>query len=286
MKEKHFLDTSVVRPLLTSPKKVKQYYSDKLKGDKYICDYIKMEFYRGYIKSSIDFYFLLAMPQYNTFSEALHVWSNKFQIREHKNIEIMIANLFEFRRCLNNKEECLRALADYTRRLIGKLNTNFKMIGDDNTYCAKGKSKLDFAPVSLNECLRKFFDVIKDNEQYKKCKIYEFVNKKQRENIELIIENKDKLRDLGDKKGFDKIIKAIEELKSKEITCSYCSKLGDAIISILSNIDMNLEHTDYSFNYLCEILKKSIPYIHMTRKLWKQISHRVLKQFQRWGTSV
>jgi hypothetical protein len=189
MKEKHFLDTSVVRPLMTSPKKVKNYYTDKLKGEKYICDYVKMEFFRGYIKSLIDFYFLLAMPQYNSFSDVLHVWSNKFQIREHKNIEIMIANLLEFKGCLDNKEKSLKVIADYIRRLIGKLNNKFKMIGNDNTYCAKGKTKFIFNPFSLDESLRNFFDVIKDNEQYKKCQINNFIYKKQKENIRRVLKN-------------------------------------------------------------------------------------------------
>lgn len=87
MRIKHNLDTSVLRPLLTSPHKVKEYYRKELSGSKYITDYVRMEFLRGYIKSCIDFYFLLAMPQYTSFSEVLSVWSNKFAIREHKNIE-------------------------------------------------------------------------------------------------------------------------------------------------------------------------------------------------------
>jgi hypothetical protein len=256
MKEKHFLDTSVIRPILTSPPKVKNYYIKKLKGDKYICDYIKMEFFRGYIKSSIDFYFLLAMPQYSNFSEVLYVWSHKFQIREHKNIEIMIANLLEFNGYLDNKEKGLRKLADYIRRLIGKLNQSFKSIGNDSTYCKKGKLKLNFKPHSIKESFLDFFNLIKDNEQYKACKIKEFIYNKQKDNIKILIEHGEKISGLGDKEGFNKLTKNLNQLNGKEITCSHCSKLGDAVISILSNNDMTLEHTDYSFNYLCKILNK------------------------------
>ena len=255
MKEKHFLDTSVLRPLLTSPKKVKNYYLQKLKGEKYICDYIKMEFLRGYIKSLIDFYFLLSIPHYNI-SEVLHVWSQKFQIRDHKNIVVMISNLLEFRGCIDNKEKSLRAIADYIRRLIGKLNENFKSIGNDNTYCKKGKTKLNFLPHSINESFRSFFDTIKDNEQYKMCKINDFIYEKHKNDIQKLIENAEKVKNSGNREGFDKIIRSLNKLSSKKITCSGCSKLGDAVISILVDNDMILEHTDYSFTYLCTILNK------------------------------
>jgi hypothetical protein len=39
------------------------------------------------------------MPEYNEFSDALQVWSQQFSTREHKNIEIMIANLLRNRNC-------------------------------------------------------------------------------------------------------------------------------------------------------------------------------------------
>ena len=256
MNEKHFLDTSVLRPILTSPPKVKEYYDSVLKGEKYTCEYVRMEFLRGYIKSSINFYFLLAMPQYTSFSDVLNIWSNKFQIREHKNIEVMIANLFEFNECLNNRDKSLRVLADYIRRLIGKLHHSLKKIGNDSTYCTKGELKLEFNPVELDESLRSFVNILQDNKQYKNCKINEFIKQKHKDDIKRIIEIADKINELGNKKGFDKIVESLKSLSEKEITCAYCSKLGDAIIALLSDVNWSLEHTDYSFNYLCEILNK------------------------------
>lgn len=256
MKEKHFLDTSVLRPIFTSPPKVKEYYASALKGEKYTCEYVKMEFLRGYIQSSIDFYFLLAMPQYNSFSDALHVWSNLFSIRKHKNIEIMIANLLKFNECLDNKVRSLRILADYIRRLIGKLHLSLKNIGNDNTYCIKGKLKLQFNPAELDESLRSFVNILKDNKQYKNCKINEFIKQKHKSDIEGIIEKADKINELGNKEGFNKIVESLKSLGEKDITCAYCSKIGDAIIALLSDANWSLEHTDNSFNYLCEILNK------------------------------
>ena len=256
MKEKHFLDTSVLRPILTSPLNVKEYYDSVLKGEKYTCEYVNMEFLRGYIKSVINFYFLLAMPQYKSFSDVLHIWSNKFQIREHKNIEIMIANLLKSNECFNDKEKSLRILAEYIRRLIGKLHVSFKKIGNDNTYCTKGKLKLKFNPENLDKCLRTFVDILSDNNEYKKCKINQFLKQKHKNEITKILKKAEKINDLGNKEGFEKIIKSLRSLSEKEITCKYCSSLGDAIIALLSDPNLTLEHTDISFNYLCKILNK------------------------------
>ena len=256
MKEKHFLDTSVLRPILTSPPKVKEYYISALKGEKYTCEYVDMEFLRSYIKSVINFYFLLAMPQYKTFSDALHIWSNKFQIRELKNIEIMVANLLKLNECLDDKEKSLRILADYIRRLVGKLHNSFKKIGNDNTYCTKGKLKLQFDPKKLNECLCAFINILSDNSQHKKCNIDDFLRQKHKNEITKIIENAEKINDLGKKEGFEKIIESIKSLSKKDITCTHCSRLGDVIIALLSDPNWTLEHTDNSFNYLCKILNK------------------------------
>lgn len=256
MKEKHFLDTSVLRPILSSPPKVKAYYKSVLKGEKYTSEYVNMEFLRGYINSAIEFYFLLAMPQYESFSDVLHIWSSKFQIREHKNIEIMIASLLKHNNCLDNKEKSLKVLADYIRRLVGKLQNTFKNIGNDSTYCPKGKLRISSNYHKLIETLHSFHDTLCDNEQYRNCKINEFIKQKNKASIERIIGNVG-VTNGKNKAGFNKLVsnlKSVEE--TKDITCAYCAKLGDAIIAILSIDDWSLEHTDYSFNYLCKILGK------------------------------
>lgn len=259
MNEKHFLDTSVLRPILTSSPKVKKYYNSALKGGKYTCEYINMEFLTGYIRSTIEFYFLLAMPQYGSFAEALYVWTHRFGERKHKNIETMIANLLESGECVDDKQKSLRILADYIRRLIGKLYNSFKRIGNDNTYCTKGKLKLQFDPVKLDETLRSFVDRISDKEQYENCNINRFVKQINKNDIAEIIKKAHEISVPRDRKGFDKIIKNLKPLineDNKEITCFHCAKIGDAIIALLSNPSWCLEHTDYSFNYLCDILGK------------------------------
>lgn len=176
---KSFLDTSVLRPLLTSSKRVKKYYEATLHDKRYYCAYIRMEFLRGYISSCIDFYFLLSMPQYETFSDALLVWSNRFQVRSHKNMEIMLANIISYRNLSDDKEGSRRAIADYIRRLVGKLHLLCKDIGQDSTHCPKGILKIDFNPEEIEDSLRDFQTKIKDKNAYLNCRINYFVKNKE-----------------------------------------------------------------------------------------------------------
>jgi len=252
---KHFLDTSVLHPHLTASPKVKQYYKNKLTGNIYICDYVKMEFLRGYIKSCIDFYFILAMPQYE-FADALNVWSHKFQIREHKNIEIMMSNLIRANAFHNDKQKCKRVITDYIRRLVGKLHENYRRIGNDNTYCPKGTLRLNYDPDNIEDSFKQFREILANNEVYKKCKINIFVKERNKSIFRQIAQSSKFNIGHNNRDGFDEIQKNINSITSKEITCAFCSKIGDAVICILSDKDWILEHTDHSFDFLCEILKK------------------------------
>lgn len=260
MKEKHFIDTSVLRPILISPPGVKEYYKSKLSGDKYICDYVNMEFLRGYIKSAINFYLLLSMSQYDSFSAALNVWANKFEIRKVKNIQQMVSNLIEANECFDDKEKSKRVLADYIRRLIGKLHTGFKKIEHDSTYCTKGKIDLNYDPKNIKECFLSFEEALSDNNQYKQCNISDFIKDQYRKEIHEIVEKADDVSGSHsrNKDGFNKIVEKLKELSEKKngITCAFCANLGDVVISLLSDPEWTLEHTDYSFDHLCEILNK------------------------------
>lgn len=81
-KEKHFIDTSVARPIISSSSKVKEYYKENLSGKLYYCTYIKMEIIRGYIIPCINFYFTFRMPNIESISDALSLWNHKFNTRE------------------------------------------------------------------------------------------------------------------------------------------------------------------------------------------------------------
>lgn len=252
---KHIIDTSVLRPLLTSPRKVKDYYKASLTGDIYITDYVRMEFLRGYIKSCINFYNLLSMPQYDSLSDVIHIWSQKYQNREHKNIEIMIANLLDKDAFSKDKEKLKLHIADYIRRLIGKSFTQFKNIGNDSTYCSKGNLKLDFDPDDIDGCFQNYLSILSSNEAYDHCRIENFLKQKNNISIERLIASKDIILE-SDPKGFLRLIKSLEKIDVNiKITCHFCSQLGDCIIAFLWQKGWRLEHTDNSFDYLCKVLE-------------------------------
>ena len=82
---KHFVDSSVAQPMLLGGSAYKKYFRDQFADERiYISDYIQMEIKRSCIVPSINFYFLLDMPQTESIGDALRVWSNKFKSREIK----------------------------------------------------------------------------------------------------------------------------------------------------------------------------------------------------------
>jgi hypothetical protein len=125
-KEKHFIDTSVARPIISSSSKVKEYYKNNLPGKLYYCTYIKMEIIRGYIIPCINFYFTFKMPNVESISDALSLWNQKFNPREIKAVTSMFASLlskndFDFN-SLKEKDEAAFRVGEYIRRLIEKHN--------------------------------------------------------------------------------------------------------------------------------------------------------------------
>lgn len=60
---RHFLDSSVARPMLSASQAYKQYFASQF-GDHpcYISAYVQMELKRSYLCSIIDFYFVLHLP--------------------------------------------------------------------------------------------------------------------------------------------------------------------------------------------------------------------------------
>lgn len=255
MKEKHFLDTTVLRALLTSEKKVKDYYTSCLTGQKYICKYIRMEYFRGFIANCIQFYFLLTMPSVGTLAEAISIWSNKFGSRKPKNILTMISNLLNQGGIKNSKQRMEKRLADYIRRLISKTYSNFSSIGNDATHCIKGRIKMAFNPKDIDTSFHGFLDAVSDKEAHLKCKVEKFLKQTHVSELSKLVEKKD-IKLEAKKDGFNKLVERIPTIQETKITCAYCSKLGDLIIALIYSKEWQLEHTDYSFDYICEILKK------------------------------
>lgn len=72
VQKKHFLDTTVLRPMLLGVEQYRKYFKTQFNNDHlYVSKYVQMEFKRSYICSILDFYFHLNNPRINTIGDAV-----------------------------------------------------------------------------------------------------------------------------------------------------------------------------------------------------------------------
>lgn len=246
-----------MRPLISSSSAVKDYYLKELNENLYYCSYIKVEYVRGFIIPAIDFYFTLRMPNILSISDALSLWSNKFQNREIKAVLSMFSGLLENHRFnfndFKDKERSSQRVADYIRRIMSIVPNKFKDIGNENSLCPKSSLSIDFNPESLDKAFRDYLNTYR-SKSHNDCNLHLFLKKNQSK-INEIIDNENIRIKNSNSDGFKEIVAALKlDLKN---SCSNCSRIGDAIIALISPNDMRLEHTDYSFDFLMMILDKN-----------------------------
>lgn len=257
----HFLDTSVLRPLMSSSQTYQAYFSKELPGDLYISAYVKMEFIRGFLINCMDFYGVLQNPKVLTISDAIHFWNNKFQPRKIKAVSTMIGDLLKSRR-LNfesegDKNRALRYIGDYIRRIFSSLESRFKTVGEYDKLCTKTFVKLKYNPNNIDETFLDYIEKFSHKRNSDSCGIRKFLSKHQ-DQVDALKLRKDFSVANSNSSGFQKILDNYEKVNLDEkVTCSKCYKIGDLIISLLAPTNMRLEHTDYSFDFLCGILEKS-----------------------------
>ena len=258
---KHFVDTSVLRPIISSSSKSKEYYKNTLSGDLYYCDYVKMEFIRGFLLPAMSFYSTLNMPSIHNISDALSLWSQNFNIRNIKAVMSLVSSMFSTHNLdlnsLKDKKMASFILADYIRKVYSSLPNRFKDIGTEKQMCKKTKHKLDFDPDDISTSFIKYIENFNKKDNYKTCGLNMFLNKN-KEQIDAISSNaKLKIKN-SSKVGFSDIINLLSQKSDEKetYTCRDCSKIGDLIIGLMSPSTMRLEHTDYSFDYIMTILEK------------------------------
>ncbi len=143
-KEKHFLDTSVLRPLLAGTKAYKKYFEEQFKdGRRYTSQYVLMEFKRSYIRNILNFYFVLNMPSIETAGDAITFWSNRYKSSELKAVLQLVGNIIDTHR-LNteeprHKQKIMQVIAQYAKRLEIKSRRLFADIGKNETHCHRAK---------------------------------------------------------------------------------------------------------------------------------------------------
>jgi hypothetical protein len=257
--KEHFLDTSVVRSLLLATPIYQNYLSSLLSNQKlYISNYVQMEIKRSYLMNLISFYFILRLDAIRTIGEAISLWSNRFKGSELKAILQFIPQFFgDYQLRTDNtqdKEDSLFALANHIKRFEFLLRTRYKVI-NDATVCYRALVPLE---VDLNDPtpgLRAFVSEFGDVKTCRsRCQIDQFLLIQYRSEVEKIIETANNLPRNTNTRGFLNIVKNLREILATGAAacdCKRCEKIGDVVIALNAPRNMQLEHTDISFDYLC-----------------------------------
>src|SRR3989442_11545830 len=85
--EKHFLDTSIARPLFMASDAYRRYLRKELAdGSCYTSIYIQMEVRRSFVRAVVAFYSTLQLESILCIQDALALWANQFKTSQLKAI--------------------------------------------------------------------------------------------------------------------------------------------------------------------------------------------------------
>ena len=264
---KHFLDTSVAQPMLMGPEQVKQYYKEHFGNDRlYISEYVQMEFRRSVIAPLIDFYMLLDMPPIQSLGDALATWSESFKPGALKAVLRLIGQIVDTHQLDGrDKEECLRVIGRIIKRIERSVGDRFVNIGENATRCARSRVHLvttQTEQLPISDQFKEFIDQFNDVQSCRsRCRVDAFILSRSKAEIEAFIAHSETLEKPNhqDNKGFVGISENLQTISDKggdACSCRMCGRIGDAIIALETPINMQLEHTDRSFNHLCDLLQK------------------------------
>lgn len=256
----HFLDTSVLRSLLLGTQVYKQYFESQFTDQPlYISNYVQMEMKRSYLINIISFYFVLRLETINNIGDAITLWSNRFKTSELKAILQLIPQLFSTHQ-LNfsspqDKEKALAILGIYIKRFELLLRKKFNNTNTDPTACARAQGALNLDLQNAATGLKQFADEFGDVKTCRsKCQIDQFLLVQYPSEIEQLVQIASQLPKNSKTRGFINIASNLKEILAQGAAacdCKRCEKIGDAVIALNAPRNMQLEHTDNSFDYLC-----------------------------------
>jgi hypothetical protein len=261
----HFLDTSVLRSLLLGTQVYKQYFESRFTDQQlYISNYVQMEMKRSYLINLISFYFVLRLETINNIGDAITLWSNKFKTSELKAILQLIPQLFSTHQ-LNfsspqDKEKALAILGIYIKRFELLLRKKFNNTNNDATACARAIVPLNLDLQNAAAGLKQFADEFGDVDTCRsKCQIDQFLLVQYRSEIEQLVQIASQLPKNSNTRGFIKVVNNLKDILAQGAAacdCKGCAKIGDAVIALNVPRNMQLEHTDNSFDYLCPVINQ------------------------------
>jgi hypothetical protein len=265
---KHFLDTSVARPLLTGATKYREYLRAQFAdGRVYVSRFVKMELRRSFILSLINFFDVLDMESIECINDATSLWSDRFKTSELKAVLQIVTQLFDTEQLSasnpKDKGKALMALGRLIKRYQFEFD-RFTDIGADTTRCARAIVSVNIDLQNLRKDISAFYERFNDTKTCRDhCVVDKFLLVRHRGTLERYIELGKHLPRGKQNEGFKAIAENLEEILtggSSACTCKRCEKIGDAVIALDTPRDLRLEHTDNSFNHLCPPLNQ--PHYH------------------------
>lgn len=265
--DKSFLDTSVVFKLQSGVAAHKERLSEAIPQKWYVNNYVQMEFYRAFLMECIEVYFESADPSYRTFGEVFNVYAEGFG-RQPKIATTVLANMESDGYSLANpddKEFLRQRLQDFIFFMAQQFRTKFSDTGADPSKCSRVPHpiKLPKEPVDRDSVLRKAFLTFDDTEQCRKdCAIESlFGSEKYKPKLAAIVAVKAK------SKALDRIREAITQSQEEPsaITCTRCSKMGDAIAAVSLDQSWKFHSMDAVHEHICESINLTFA-IHPSAK--------------------
>ena len=256
---KHFVDTSIARPLLLGTREYKRYFRSVLGAEPlYASTYVQMELERSYLLNVISFYFTLLLPTMHTLDDAIRLWTNQYAGSKLKAVLQLVAELAATHRLESNakgKAQCLQVLSLYIKRIDLKIRRTFLDPSNDSTRCGRATVKLKVDSANPADGLRRFVDQFGDVDACRgRCRIDYTLLKRHRTSVERYVQIAHGLAENEETRGFLRITDTLRDILDRggsACSCRTCEKVGDAVVALETPRMMNLEHTDRSFNHLC-----------------------------------
>jgi hypothetical protein len=220
-----------------------------------------MEFRRSFLRNIISFFFVLEMPTIRSIADAYALWSERFKLSEHKAVIQLTSQLFATEKLdfssPKDKPKALRAIGRQIKR-YEFITGAFKDIGVNSMQCARANVSLDIDLTNLKTDLKRFIDGFNDVETCRsKCRIDTFILSRHKDKVEHYVRLGEALPGNKNNLGFKKIAGNLKEILRKgsdACSCKRCEKIGDAVIALETKRNLILEHTDPSFNHLCDTI--------------------------------
>ena len=258
--DKHFLDTSALRPLLLASAQYRAHLKAQFgTNPPYISIYVQMEVRRSFIRAAVAFHAILQMPTISSVYDALSLWSNEFKSSRLRAIPPIIYGLMEAHsvdlKSSQDKEKLSSALASYIIRFESKLRRSFTDPGQDTTRCTRALVPLRFYADDITRGLQEFAEQFDDTKNCRaNCSIDHVLLRRYVDEAKDFVRLAESISENDDNRGFRAIAKNLAAILEKgpiACSCSRCEKIGDAVIALETPRQMLLEHLDNSFNQLC-----------------------------------